>query len=136
MIKKEFKNIQVQSRPELFALFEDTFQQSGANSKSEFLGMILENYLNPDHENAVRKIQSDFSREKEQFENERKSLIDQVNNRKPFSEEITALLTPVLNKYQGKKATFLSKLTNEDEEITVNTLEDVLKTILQTIKID
>ena len=98
--------------------------------------MILETYLNPDHEAVVKKVQSDFTREREQFENEKKSLIDQVNNRKPFSEEITALLIPVLNKYQGQKANFKSKLTNEVEEITVNTLEDVLKTILQTIKID
>jgi hypothetical protein len=136
MIKKDFKNIQVQARPELFATFEDAFQQSGANSKGEFLGTILDSYLNPNHETAVKKVQSDFTREREQFENEKKSLIDQVNNRKPFSEEIAALLTPVLNKYQGQKATFKSKLTNEVEEITVNTLEDVLKTILQTIKID
>ncbi|MCX6221294.1 MAG: hypothetical protein NTZ69_09905 [Bacteroidia bacterium] len=136
MIKKEFKNIQVQARPDLFTLFEDTFQQSGANSKGEFLGMLLENYLNPDHEGAIRKVQNDFSKEKEAWENEKRSLVDQVGSRKQFSEEITALLTPVLDKYKGQKAIYRSQLTKEVEEITVNTLEDALKTILQTIKVD
>jgi hypothetical protein len=135
MIKKEFKNIQVQARPDLFTLFEDTFQQSGANSKGEFLGALLENYLNPDHESAVRKVQTDFGKEKESWENEKRSLVEQVGSRKQFSEEITAFLTPVLDKYKGQKATFRSQLTKEVEEITVNTLEDALKVILQCTKI-
>lgn len=136
MIKKEFKNIQVQARPELFTLFEDTFQQSGANSKGEFLGILLESYLNPDHESVVKKVQNDFGKEKESWENEKKSLVEQVGSRKQFSEEVTAFLAPILDKYKGQKAIFRSQLTKEVEEITINTPEDALKTILQCTKID
>lgn len=136
MIKKDFKNIQVQARPDLFALFQDTFEQSGSNSKGEFLGMLLESYLNPDHESAVKKIESNFAKEKAAFEKEKQSLTEQVNSRAMFSPEIIEMLQPVLDKNKGQIAKFPNPKTKEMEEIEVNTLEDALTVILKSIKIN
>ena len=74
-MKKDFKNIQVQARPDLFELFQDTFDQSGSNSKGEFLGMLLECYLNPDHEIAVKKLELGFEKERSAFAHGRPPLI-------------------------------------------------------------
>ncbi len=135
MIKKDFKNIQVQARPDLFTLFQDTFEQSGSNSKGEFLGMLLECYLNPDHEGAIKKIEANFEIQKATLEREKQNLVDQVNNRDVFSPKIISMLQPVLDKNRGNMARFTNKKTGETEEIEVNTLEDVLTVILKSIKI-
>jgi hypothetical protein len=146
MVKKDFKNIQVQARPELFTMFEDTFQQSGANSKGEFLGMLLENYLNPDYDNALKKAQTDFNKEREALENEKKSLTTQLANRQQFSPRISELLGPVLKKFQKQKAYFKTPEMSDNEEgkgkgpvteeVEINTLEDALYVVLKSIKIE
>lgn len=58
LLKKGFKNIQIVAKEDFYTEFEDVYQQSGANSKGEFLRILLENYLNPDFENAVKKIEA------------------------------------------------------------------------------
>lgn len=136
MMKKDFKNIQVQARPDLFDSFQDTFEQSGANSKGEFLGMLLECYLNPDHESVVKKLELNFEKERAAFEKEKQALIDQVNARSMFTPEITAMLQPVLDNNKGQTARFTNRKTGETEEIEVNTLEDILIVILKSVSIN
>ncbi|MFA6923109.1 MAG: hypothetical protein WC223_02545 [Bacteroidales bacterium] len=63
MIRKNFKNIQIMAKVELWEHFNDIFMQSEANSKGEFLSMLLENYLNPDYETALKKITDEKNNE-------------------------------------------------------------------------
>jgi len=137
MIKKDFKNIQVQARPELYDLFQDTFEQSGSNSKGEFLGVLLETYLNPDHESVVKKLQSSFDKERENFVREKQNLIDQANQnqKETFSPAIMDFYKPILDKVKGQTVKFPDRKTNELKVLEVNTVEDVINIILNSIEI-
>ena len=134
------KNIQIQCKQDFYELFEDTFQQSGANSKAEFARTLIDNYLNPE-ENADKatkekeKLAKEFSLFEAEALNDLKSIEkekEELSNRLALYEtdEMKAILKKhkgeklVLNNYQGKRVS-----------IEINDLPDVFFAIFNSVKI-
>jgi len=80
MITKGFVNIQASVKEDFKAQFEDVFNSSGANSKGEFLRILLENYLSPDFESALKKVENEKNNEIEILENNCSDLNYQIQN--------------------------------------------------------
>lgn len=139
--RNNFKNIQIQGKIELAELFEDTYQQSGANSKGEFLSTLLDEYLNPE-EIASKKVEEiekeknelsgelqDISREKEEVEAENTVLQERL---KHYENEF---LTKVFTKNKGKKLQFKSTMTGKKMEIEINDPKDAFTAIIHSIQV-
>lgn len=149
-----FRNIQIQGKIELADLFEDTFQQSGCNSKGEFLNVLLDDFLNP--EEAISKKAEDVEKEKNQIEYTNNLLEEekhQIENQldtalsdniekdetiEMLQEKIdhyeNDMLHSLLNKHKGKRLKFKST-KGEKVEIQINSIEDVYTAIINSIKV-
>ena len=135
-----FKNIQIQSKIELAEQFEDAFQQSGANSKAEFLGILLDEWLNPDVTSSKKATEA-INEKNELFEK-----LQSANDLNNENEEKIALLTESLNhyenetlmsllaKHQGKKLRFTSPVGKEIE-LVINDVKDVYTAVINSIKV-
>lgn len=121
-----FKNIQIQAKPDLYELFEDTFQQSGANSKAEFQRILLDNYLSPEESNtpALKKAEENLILANEE--------IDMLMDRMALYE--TEDLKAILNKHKGEKLKFQNS-SGKTVNIEINDLPDVFSAILNSVKI-
>lgn len=113
-MNRNLRNVQILCRPELQQSFNDLFEQSGTNSKGEFLGMLLESYLNgtEERENLKKDIDSVRSRKAQieaelnsTIESKKGSIVIRVNERqKQILEQILneaagddELVLPLLN---------------------------------------
>lgn len=121
-----FKNIQIQAKQDLFESFEDTFNQSGTNSKAEFLRMLLDNYLEPEVSNtaALRELEESLN-----FANEDK---EKLSARLKLYE--TEGLKEILNKHKGEKLVF-NNSAGQKMTIEINDLPDVFSAIFNSVKI-
>ncbi len=122
-----FKNIQIQAKPELFDLYEDTYSQSGTNSKGEFQRMLLENYLNPEDSNlsGLKQAQENLKN----LEEEKKIL----SFRLALYE--TDGMKEILEKHKGEKLVF-KNVTGKKMTIEINDLPDVFSAIFNSVKIN
>ena len=125
--RQGFKNIQIQAKQDFYELFEDTFEQSGANSKAEFTKMLIENYLNPEESNSkdLGKLEENLNlsnQEKEKLA-VRLSLYE------------TEGLKDILNKHKGEKLIFRNSM-GQKLTIEINDLPDVFSAIFNSVKIN
>lgn len=131
--RKGFFNIQIQSKQELFDLFEDTLAQSGANSKAEFLRSLIDSYLNPEESNTseLRKLEESLKTLEENLRaaNEEK---DKLVSRLELYE--TEEMKAVLKKHKGEKLVFKNS-NGEKMTIEINDLPDVFSAIFNSVKI-
>lgn len=134
-----FKNIQIQGKSELAELFEDSYEQSGTNSKAEFLNVLLETYLNPvDQESGKVK---NLLTEKEEIEKQSVSLENglteaqsQIQTLKARLEKYeTEFLKKLLEKHKGKTLKFRNP-KGERVQITINDLPDVNQAIINSFQ--
>ncbi|MGQ8335654.1 hypothetical protein ACUNWD_03830 [Sunxiuqinia sp. A32] len=136
-----WKNIQIRAKHELMELFDDSYQQSGSNSKSEFLNILLENYLNPDE--AGSKRAAEIEKEKNELS---KQLQTTTEEREKFESENTVLterlkhyenefLTKAFTKNKGQTLKFRSTMTGKRIEVTINDLKDTFTAIIHSIQI-
>lgn len=127
------KNIQIQCRQDFYELFEDTFQQSGANSKAEFARTLIDSYLNPEESNSadLRKSEEALRTSEENLKianEDKQKLLTRLGLYE--TEEMKAILKKhqgeklVLNNYQGKRVS-----------IEINDLPDVFFVIFNSVKI-
>lgn len=134
-----FKNIQIQARHELSELFDDTFNQSGANNKPEFLRILVDNYLNPD--TSISKKAEDIEKEKNELSGELQSINQEKDE---IEAENTVLkerikhyenefLTKVFTKNKGQELKFRSSMTNKWMQVVVNDLKDAYTAIIHSI---
>ena len=128
-----FRNIQIQAKSELFDLFEDTYPQSGANSKAEYLRILIDNYLNPEDSNTpdLRKAEENLkiSEESLKIANEEKN-----NLASRLSLYETEGLKSIFNKHKGETLTFTNS-GGKKMTIEINDLPDVFSAIFNTVKI-
>ena len=113
-MSKNLRNIQILCRPELQESFNDIFEQSGTNSKGEFLGMLLESYLNGTEERETLKRDFDSVQHRKAvieaelnstLESKKGSMIIRVNDKQKqlleriFNEaaEYNELILPMLD---------------------------------------
>ena len=134
MARQGFKNIQIQSKEDLYNTFDDSFSQSGANSKAEFLRILLDNYLNDEESNTpeLRKIEEVLSSAKEDLSiatEEREKLADRL---KLYETEG---MKEILNKHKGEKLTFTNSI-GQKMTIEINDLPDVALAIFNSVKIN
>lgn len=135
-----FKNIQVQGKIELAELFEDTYEQSGANSKAEFLGILIDEYLNPKQQNKDNL--TSLVAEKEEIErsvSELKADLDNLNQEKDELKGRLAiyendLLKKLLKKHAGKTLKFRNP-QGERIHLTISDLPDVYQAVINSIQI-
>ena len=124
--RQGFKNIQIQAKQDFVDLFEDTFEQSGANSKAEFARTLIDTYLNPEDTQtpALRKIEESL-----RISNEEKKML---SARLGLYE--TDGMKAILNKHKGEKLTFNN---SKDQKMTIeiNDLPDVFSAIFNSVKI-
>lgn len=136
-----FKNIQIQAKHELAELFDDTFSQSEASSKSEFLRILIDSYLNPE-DSSSRKIDEvekeknelsgqlqTISKENEGLEAENTTLKERI---KHYENEY---LTKVFTKNKGKELKFRSSMTNKRIQVVINDPKDAYTAIIHSINI-
>ncbi|HBL75114.1 MAG: hypothetical protein A2W90_15230 [Bacteroidetes bacterium GWF2_42_66] len=135
-----FKNIQIQAKSDLAALFEDTYEQSGTNSKAEFIGVLVDNYLNPDSTISLKaatieRQKDELSGKLQTIENENNDLSSEnalLKERiKHYENDI---LTKLFLKHKGKKLKFrnpVGKLVN----IEVNDIKDAYTAVINSIEI-
>lgn len=135
-----FKNIQIQSKLELFELFEDTYQQSGANSKAEFLGILLEDYLHPESvaSSKIGEIEAECNTLSESLK-ESKTKIEELEAKINIKEERLSHyenddLKKLLKKHYGKKLSF-KNIKGKKMEIVINDLRNVYTAIMNSIQI-
>ena len=125
--RQGFKNIQIQAKQDFFDLFEDTFEQSGANSKAEFARILIDNYLEPvDNQTpALRKIEESLRIASE----EKEMLLARLGLYE------TEGMKDILKKHKGEKITFKN---SRDQKMTIeiNDLPDVFSAIFNIVKIN
>lgn len=133
-----FKNIQIQAKQDLAELFEDTFNQSDANNKPEFLRMLVDNYLDPDasisaiaenvekEKNELSGQLQTVSKENEELENENTVLKERI---KHYENDI---LTKAFTKNKGKKLKFRST-SGKKIELEIKDLKDAYTAIIHSI---
>jgi hypothetical protein len=121
-----FKNIQIQAKPNLYELFEDTFNQSGANSKAEFQRILLDNYLYQEESNSsvLKKAEESLINSEEE--------INKLTARLALYE--TEDLKAVLNKHKGETLVFKNS-SGTKMTIEINDLPDVFSAIFNSVKI-
>lgn len=128
-----FKNIQIQAKPEMYELFEDTYAQSGANSKSEFQRILLDNYLNPEETNTpdLRKAKESLriSEESLRIANEEKN---NLASRLALYE--TEGMKAILSKHKGEKLVFTNS-GGQKMTIEINDCPDIFSAIFNSVKI-
>ena len=124
--RQGFKNIQIQAKQDFYELFEDTFEQSGANSKAEFTKMLVENYLNPEESNSKDLLKLEESLNLANQEKEKLSA------RLGLYE--TEGLKNILNKHKGEKLIFRNS-TGQKMTIEINSLPEVFSAIFNSVKI-
>ena len=140
MARRNFKNIQIQSKQELAELFEDTYQQSGTNSKAEFLNILLDNYLNPEQEDGPSDMNLILAKEESEHKAdtltaENTSLTKENKSLKTrLSVYENDILKRLLKKHMGKKLHFLNT-NGEMVDIEVSDLPDVYNAVINSIKI-
>ena len=124
--RQGFKNIQIQAKQDFYELFEDTFEQSGANSKAEFTKMLIENYLNPEESNSkdLGKLEESLN-----LANQEK---EKLSARLGLYE--TEGLKNILNKHKGEKLIFRNS-TGQKMTIEINSLPEVFSAIFNSVKI-
>lgn len=124
--RQGFKNIQIQAKQDFYELFEDTFEQSGANSKAEFTKMLVENYLNPEESNTKDLVKLEESLNLANQEKEK------LLNRLALYE--IDEMKEILKKHKGEKLSFKNS-KGIKMNIEVNDLPDVFSAIFNTVKI-
>ncbi len=135
-----FKNIQIQGKIELADLFEDTFRQSGANSKGEFLGNLLEDYLNPDL--SMSKKASEKEAENKELSEKLSLLVESNDDKDSEIQELHGRLTHYENdilqslfiKHKGKRLKFRA-ISGKMISIEVNNIKDVYTAVINSIKV-
>lgn len=127
------KNIQIMCKQDFYELFDDTFQQSGANSKAEFARTLIDCYLNPEESNTpdLRKAEERLrvSEESLRIANEEKNNLEA---RLALYE--TEGMKTILNKYKGEKLMF-TNFGGQKMTIEINDLPDVFSAIFNSVKI-
>jgi len=128
-----FKNIQIQSKKPLADLFEDTYQQSGANSKGEFLHILLNDYLNPDVTFSQKAADAEtqlsaVSEEKSELLEENEKL---KNLLKHYENDI---LLKVFVKHKGEKLNFRNP-AGKKVQIEINEPKDAYTAIINSIEV-
>ncbi len=141
--RNNFKNIQIQGKNELAELFDDTYEQSGANSKGEFLSILLDEYLNPEEKtskkvNEIEKEKDDLSEELNLISQEKADLSEELETislektelEKEKNELSKKLHTVSLEKVEIEKeknelsgelhSVSLEKMEIEDENVILN----------------
>jgi len=128
-----FRNIQIQAKPEMYELFEDTYLQSGANSKAEFQRILLDNYLNPEDSNTseLRKAEESL---KTIEENLRIANEEKVKLMSRLGLYETEEMKTVLKKHKGEKLVFKNS-NGAKMTIEINDLPDVFSAIFNSVKI-
>lgn len=139
-----FKNIQIQSKLDLFEQFEDAYEQSGANSKAEFLRIILDNFLNPeDVDNTSRKkigaelkqLEADHAIEIGKVRDELKSKSEEVESLKTrLSLYETDKMKTILANHKGEQLRFTNS-EGEKINVVIADLPDVFTAILNSVEI-
>ncbi|MFB6319959.1 hypothetical protein [Saccharicrinis sp. FJH54] len=138
MPSKNQKNINVRAHIETAELFQDTFEQSGANSKGEFISMLLENYLNPDYESKVKAVKDQVDKKGKENEslllklNEANTTATMLENEIAFFDE---KLDPILQNHLGELVAIKDPETKEKVEIEINSIQDVFEVIMKSVKI-
>jgi len=138
--RQGFKNIQIQSKQELYDLFEDTLAQSGANSKAEFLRTLIDSYLNPEESNSA-----DLKKSEESLRKSEEDLRASEENLKIANEDKQKLLArlglyetdelkAILKKHQGERLV-LNNYQGKRVSIEINDLPDVFLAIFNSVKI-
>jgi|GEM_PF-6455900 hypothetical protein len=142
MTRKNFKNIQIQGKIELAELFEDTYEQSGANSKGEFLNILLDTYLNPNQKTEDTGNVKQLLSEKENLEAQKENLDKEMNEAQAENQQLKVrlglyendILKKLLKKHKGKTLHFRNPegdLVNVD----VFDLPDVYKALINSIEV-
>jgi len=141
MIKNGFSNIQIVAKNEMKIEFEDIFQQSGANSKGEFIRILLDNYLQPETlvnkskaENQAKfdSLRQQIATMEQQNHETNQSLqttqteLQQAKETESFYEKS---LQPFYEKINGKE------LTVGNRKIVVNSVKDIFTIMVQSFKI-
>jgi len=142
MSRKNFKNIQIQGKIELAELFEDTYEQSGANSKAEFLNILLDTYLNPNSKNENPGKVKELLSEKENLEGEKSNLDQELTQSQEENQQLKArlelyendILKKLLKKHKGKTLHFRNP-AGELVNVDVSDLPDVYKALINSIEV-
>lgn len=128
-----FHNIQIQSKLDLYELFEDTFQQSGTNSKAEFLKILIDNYLEPDQSSTPSQ---------KTLDEENKKLKESLKAAGETEERLLSRLSlyetdkmkSILEKHKGEKLRF-NNYEGQRVTIEISDLPDVFTAIINSVKI-
>jgi hypothetical protein len=128
-----FKNIQIQAKSELYDLFDDTMAQSGANSKAEFLRILVDNYLNPEETNTpdLRKAEENLRVSEESL---RIAIEEQNNLAARLTLYETEEMKAILSKHKGKTLVFTNS-GGQKMTIEILDLPDVFSAIFHSVKI-
>ncbi len=137
MVKKGFKTLSVMVKEDFAQHFEEVFLESGANSKGEFLSMLIESFINPDYETAINKAvnlkDAELSRllsQKEAELNELKNSFeaeaDEYRKRLHFYD---SSLSSLYNATKGKT------LDVGKGKLTINSPEDIQNLMVKSFKL-
>lgn len=132
MSPNNFKNVNVKVRIELAEVFQDAFEQSGANSKGEFFGNLLENYLNPDHDSKLK----DRKEMIENLEIANAALREQVQDYERSLQVFNDKLIPILENHIGENVEIKDSETGAKKTIEINSIDDVFQVIMNSVKIN
>lgn len=124
--RQGFRNLQIQMKQNLFDSFEDTFTQSGANTKAEFLSWLIDKYLAPEESNApdTRELEESLRIATEETE--------KLSARLGLYE--TEEMIQILNDHKGEKLTF-NNSKGQKMTIEIRDLPDVFSAIFNAVKI-
>lgn len=135
-----FKNIQIQAKTDLADTFEDVYEQSGTNSKAEFLGTLIDNYLNPDttisnKAATIEKQKNELSGQLQSIETENSELsTENATLKERMKHYENDILNKLFLKHKGKKLKFRNPL-GKSVSIEINDLKDVYTAVINSIEI-
>lgn len=129
MARPNFKTLSIAVSNEFMEHFNDMFQQSGSNSKGEFLRTLLENWLNPDYEGAVKKVEAVKNNEINEVKTELHSLCEINEDLEQKVSFYEATLKPLLDRVKGKK------LKEGKKVFIIDTPEQLQKLLVTKFKI-
>ena len=128
-MKEGFANIQIVGRVVLRDDFEDIYIQSGANSKGEFLRMLLNNHLHPQKEQPNDETITNLHNVVEAKD----SALDKLEKRLAIYEK-NPVLQQILHKLKGTEYKFRDN-QRHNRSIFVNEVKDVFTIVMLTLKV-
>ncbi len=153
MYQKGFVNIQAVVKEDFKAEFEEAFQSSGANSKGEFLRILIANYLSPDYEGKLRIIENQKNTEIQslkEIENQKNIEIQNLTEKSNILQnEVVQLQNTIvelqdvendLNRFFEILKPLFQKTKNQTitvdkQKIVINNEFDLLKLVVNCFKI-